>query len=88
MRAYEFINEQFIQDLEERGKASRKLCKSSKSNDELGMSQYSSCVAQGYRARKTKVKINKNGNPVSINGKKVKHQKYGGPYLNGRNNRE
>jgi hypothetical protein len=72
-------NEDF--ELDEHGKASRKLCTSSKTDKELGASQLSSCKAQGLRKRDTKRKFKTGGEskPKSIKGKLVKASDYGGP---------
>lgn len=63
----------------ESGKASRTLCKSSKSDKKLGASQLSSCISQGFRARDTEKKFTINKKRKSIKGKKVKGGNYGGP---------
>jgi hypothetical protein len=63
----------------EEGKASQNLCKSSKSNKDLGASQLSSCISQGFRARTTQKKFTINKKRKSIAGKKVKGGNYGGP---------
>lgn len=68
MRAVEFT-----QDLDERGKTSRKVCLSPA---KLGASDQSSCVAQGLRARRSGKKGPKG---KVLRGRKVKAQKYGGP---------
>lgn len=65
-------------DLEE-WKASRKLCKSSRSDSSLGASALASCRSQGLRARKSKVKHTINKKRKKITGKKIKGKKYGGP---------
>ena len=60
-------------------KASRKLCLSTKPDDELGASNLASCKSQGLRARDGK-KSHKVGNKrITVGGKKIKGQKYGGP---------
>lgn len=75
--------------LDERGKASVKLCKSSKPDKDLGASQLASCKSQGLRARdgdKSHL-LNKGGKStkgskgkrVKVDGKKIKGAKYGGP---------
>lgn len=68
-------------ELDEAGKASRKLCLSKKTDKELGASQLSSCKAQGLRKRDTKRKFKTGGEkkPKSIKGKLVKSSDYGGP---------
>lgn len=77
------IDEQFCEDcggsLAEHGKASRALCKSSRSNDDLGVSQLASCKSQGLRARETSKKHTIGNKRVKIKGKSVKGHKYGGP---------
>ena len=65
--------------LAESGKASRKLCKSTKPNSELGASQLSSCISQGFRARSTEKKFTINRKRQKVKGKKVKGGNYGGP---------
>lgn len=60
-------------------KAARKLCLSTKTNDELGASNLASCKSQGLRAREGN-KSHKIGNRrVTVGGKKIKGKKYGGP---------
>jgi hypothetical protein len=69
------------QDLEDWA-ASRSLCTSSKPNASLGASALASCKSQGYRRRthkrKFKLKKGQKGRD-SVEGKKVKGAKYGGP---------
>jgi hypothetical protein len=65
--------------LAEAGKASRALCKSSRSNADLGVSQLASCKSQGLRARETPKKHTIGNKHQSIKGKMVKGHKYGGP---------
>ena len=65
--------------LDERGKASRALCKSSRSNADLGVSQLASCKSQGLRGRESSKKHEIGGKRVSIKGKHIKGHKYGGP---------
>ncbi len=75
--------EQFCEEcggsLAEAGKASRALCKSSRSNADLGVSQLASCKSQGLRARETNKKHTIGNKRVKIKGKQVKGHKYGGP---------
>jgi hypothetical protein len=75
--------EQFCEEcggsLAESGKASRALCKSSRSNADLGVSQLASCKSQGLRARETPKKHTIGNKRVKIKGKHVKGHKYGGP---------
>lgn len=91
MRANEFTNKQSVSEeqepfcedcggsLWESGKASRALCKSSRSNADLGVSQLASCKSQGLRARETPKKHTIANKRVKIKGKYVKGHKYGGP---------
>jgi len=79
-RGHEPVNPD--QDLEERGKASVKLCTSSKPDSKLGASNLASCKSQGLRARDGN-KSHKLGKTqksrVKVGGKKIKGSKYGGP---------
>ena len=59
--------------------ASADLCKSSKSDEELGASNLASCKSQGLRGRKSKVKHTIKGKRQSIDGERIKGKKYGGP---------
>lgn len=76
MRIDELLTE--TNDLAE-WKASRELCKSSRSDSSLGASALSSCRSQGLRRRNTKVKHTINKKRQNISGKKVKGKEYGGP---------
>lgn len=67
-----------VDDLEE-WKASKELCKSSKSNKELGASALASCKAQGYRAREGSMKHNVGKGRKKVAGKKIKGKRYSGP---------
>lgn len=61
---------------------SKKLCLSKRTDKELGASNLSSCKARGLRARDTNQKfrgINGSEKPISIKGKKIRSQDYGGP---------
>ena len=73
------MDEEF--ELDEAGKASKKLCVSKKTDKELGASQLSSCKAQGLRKRDTKRKFKTGGSnvPKSIKGKRIRSSDYGGP---------
>lgn len=66
-------------ELDEAGKASKKLCLSKKTDKELGASQLSSCKAQGLRKRDTKRKFRIGKEPKKIKGTYVKSSDYGGP---------
>lgn len=81
MKIEEFTNQQELDTLDE--KASRKLCLSTTPNQDLGASQLASCKSQGLRARegdKSHLIGNaKNKVRISVGGKKIKGQKYGGP---------
>jgi hypothetical protein len=66
--------------LDERGKASVQLCKSSRPDKDLGASNLASCKSQGLRSRKGKKShLISKGNRVKVDGKKIKGEKYGGP---------
>jgi hypothetical protein len=60
-------------------RASKELCKSSRSDSSLGASALSSCKSQGYRRRDSKVRHTIGKKRQSISGKKIKGRKYGGP---------
>lgn len=77
MRIYEVI-EPISNDLVE-GKASRKLCVSTKTDAELGASNLASCKSQGLRARDGKKSHKIGKKRITVGGKKIKGQKYGGP---------
>lgn len=68
--------------LSEEGKASRKLCASSKPDNELGASQLASCKSQGLRSRDGNKSHKLGKSPksrVKVGGHKIKGAKYGGP---------
>lgn len=75
--------EQQLADIEEEGKASRALCKSSTPDKDLGASQLASCKSQGLRARDgEKSHLIGHGNSsvrITVGGKRIKGKKYGGP---------
>lgn len=60
-------------------RASKELCKSSRSDSSLGASALSSCKSQGYRRRDSKVRHTIGKKRQSISGKKIRGKKYGGP---------
>ena len=64
--------------LDERGQASVKLCKSSKSNAELGASATASCKSQGLRAREGDKSHKIGDERVVVGGKKLKGKVHGG----------
>ena len=71
-----------LESLAEEGKASRKLCASSKPDSELGASQLASCKSQGLRSRDGNKSHKLGKSPksrVKVGGHKIKGQKYGGP---------
>jgi hypothetical protein len=78
----EYCGNRHEQELDERGRASRTLCLSSKPDSELGASNLSSCKSQGLRAR-TGNKSHKLGKSpksrVKMDGHRIKGKKYGGP---------
>jgi hypothetical protein len=68
--------------LAEHGKASLKLCKSSRPDSELGASNLASCKSQGLRARDGDKSHKLGKGPesrVKVGGHKIKGKKYGGP---------
>lgn len=68
--------------VDEHGKASRELCKSSKPDHELGASMLASCKSQGLRARdgEKSHKLGKSPDSrVKVGGHRIKGRKYGGP---------
>jgi hypothetical protein len=65
--------------LDERGKASKKVCKSRVTDRQLGRSTLSSCIAQGYRPRTTNKKFRINGKVQKVKGKHIPGARYGGP---------
>ena len=60
-------------------KASKKVCKSSKPDKELGASTLASCKSQGLRARTGGKSYTIGGKKVKIYGRKIKGGKYAGP---------
>ena len=76
MKVYEIL-ENIDTDLDE--KASRKLCVSTLSDDELGASNLASCKSQGLRARDGKKSHLVGKKRITVGGKKIKGKKYGGP---------
>jgi hypothetical protein len=70
------------QELDERGKTSRAVCLSSRSDTDIGASALASCKSQGLRARdgKKSHKLGKTSKSrVKMDGHKIKGAKYGGP---------
>ena len=68
--------------LDEAGKASLKLCKSSKPDADLGASNLASCKSQGLRARDGDKSHKLGKGPesrVKVGGHRIKGAKYGGP---------
>jgi hypothetical protein len=59
--------------------ASRKLCVSTKPDDELGASNLASCKSQGLRSRDGKKSHLVGKKRITVGGKKIKGKKYGGP---------
>lgn len=60
-------------------KASRKLCLSPVSDNELGASALSSCKSQGLRARDGKKSHKIGRKRITVSGRKIKGKRYGGP---------
>ena len=69
--------ENFDADLDE--KASRALCVSQRSDDDLGASNLASCKSQGLRARDGKKSHKIGKHRETVGGKKIKGKRYGGP---------
>ena len=80
MKINEFINEDQLKALDE--KASRKLCLSTKSNKDLGASNLASCKSQGLRAREGNKSHLINKKRVTMGGKRIKGEPYGGSIPN------
>ena len=55
------------------------LCRSSKSDEELGASNLASCRSQGLRKRNSKKKHTIDGKRVKVGDQTIKGKKYGGP---------
>ena len=70
-------------ELDEAGKASRALCTSGRPDADLGASNLASCKSQGLRARDGEkshlITAGKRNVRVTVGGKKIKGEKYGGP---------
>lgn len=74
------ISELFPNDADiDEGKASKKLCTSAKPDSALGASNLASCKSQGYRARSGGKSHKIGSKRVTVDGKKIKGKKYGGP---------
>jgi len=76
-------NDDTLDALAEAGKASRALCTSGRPDADLGASNLASCKSQGLRARDGDkshlITSGKRKVRVTVGGKKIKGQKYGGP---------
>ncbi len=59
--------------------ASKKLCRSSRPDSDLGASNLASCKSQGLRTRSGKKSHKVGKKRVTVGGKKIKGKKYGGP---------
>ena len=68
-----------VSEITSEAKASKKLCKSSTPDKELGASQLASCKSQGYRSRDGDKSHKIGSKRVKMGGKKIKGKKYGGP---------
>ena len=68
-----------VNEITSEAKASKKLCKSSTPDKELGASQLASCKSQGYRSRDGDKSHKIGSKRVKMGGKKIKGKKYGGP---------
>jgi len=65
------------QDIEE-WKASKELCRSSRSDKSIGASALASCKSQGLRRREGNKSHKIGDRRVKMGGKKIKGKKYGG----------
>lgn len=74
------LDELFVreEDIEE-WKASKELCKSSRSNSSIGASALASCKSQGYRRREGNKSHKIGDKRKKVGGKKIKGKAYGGP---------
>lgn len=77
MKINDIITEEIKAELDE--KASRSLCLSTTPNTELGASNLASCKSQGLRAREGKKSHKVGKKRITVGGKKIKGDKYGGP---------
>ena len=77
MKINDIITETIKAELDE--KASRALCLSTKANADLGASNLASCKSQGLRAREGKKSHKVGKKRITVGGKKIKGDKYGGP---------
>ena len=59
--------------------ASKKLCRSSRPDSDLGASQLASCKSQGLRKRSGKESYKVGKKRVYVAGKRIKGKPYGGP---------
>ena len=59
--------------------ASKKLCRSSRPDSDLGASQLASCKSQGLRKRSGKKSYKVGKKRVYVAGKRIKGKPYGGP---------
>jgi len=70
------VNEE---DVTEEKKSTTAICKSSKTNDQLGASMLSKCKSLGLRAREGNKSHLVNGKRIKVGGKKIKGKVHGGP---------
>ena len=59
--------------------ASKKLCRSSRPDSDLGASQLASCKSQGLRSRSGKKSHKIGKKRVTVGGKRIKGKAHGGP---------
>ena len=80
MKISEILNEYVnTEDTIDEEPASRALCTSGKPNSALGASNLASCKSQGYRARSGKKSHKVGSQRITVDGKRIKGKKYGGP---------
>lgn len=70
-----FTNEHDIEEW----KASKELCKSTRSDNSLGASALASCKSQGLRRREGNKSHKIGDTRTKVGGRKIKGKKYGGP---------
>lgn len=77
------VEQSGYKEIDEHGPASRKLCLSKVSDDDLGASALASCKSQGLRARDGKkshlIGHGKSKVRITVGGKKIKGKAHGGP---------
>jgi hypothetical protein len=70
---------EIITGLQHEVAATKALCRSRKSNSELGASQLASCKSQGFRSREGEKSFKIGRKRVKVKNKTIRGKKYGGP---------